>query len=402
LNSHLVSIDDLSVYTIKKIFKLADEFYEKLKNKKPIDICKDKIMVTMFYEPSTRTRMSFESAMFRLGGKVISSADTKSTSSAAKGESLVDTIKVSQHYADLIVLRHFNDGSTILAAENSDVPIISGGDGAHEHPTQTLCDLYTIRKEKGKIKDLNVALCGDLKYGRTVHSLAYGLAKFGAKIYSIAPDGFELPEYVKHRLKSEYNVEIKKHKKLDEELSQKDVLYMTQSKPTNTTERLFPPLSIEFLDAVYVTRIQMERLQGSKNNYESMLSYLVNKELLEKAKKDTIVMHPLPRRNELAYDIDQDRRAVYFRQSEYGVPVRMALIASLLGLANFKIKRKEKDKRIIEINEKCSNTNCITTTEENIQNKFIKVNGLDNVYRCFYCDQEKTIQSIESKIDQIQ
>ncbi len=389
---HLVSIDDLSKDSIEKIFKLADSFNLQLKKRRPIEVCKNKIMATLFYEPSTRTRMSFESAMFRLGGKVISSADTKTTSSAAKGESLIDTIKVIQSYADIIVLRHFKDGSAVLAAENSDVPIINGGDGAHEHPTQTLCDLYTIRKvKKRKIEGLYVALCGDLKYGRTVHSLAYGLAKFGAKIFTIAPEGFELPEYVEHRIRSEYGIEIKKFKKIDEQLSQTDVVYMTQK---NEPE-LLPRLSIEFFDAVYVTRIQMERIKGTKTISERTMSYFINKELLNKAKKDTIVMHPLPRRNELAYDIDQDKRAAYFQQAAYGVPIRMALVALLLGLRknNIEIENKQPDINILD--KECSNENCITRYEENIQYKYIKVNSLPNTYRCFYCDQEQEIKSVE-------
>lgn len=385
---HLVSIDDLSKKTIEKIFHLADIYNSQLEKKEHIYICKDKIMATLFYEPSTRTRMSFESAMFKLGGKVISSADTKSTTSAAKGESLIDTIKVIQSYADIVVLRHFKDGSAMLAAENSDVPIINGGDGAHEHPTQTLCDLYTIRKlKKRKIYGLRVALCGDLKYGRTVHSLAYGLAKFGAKIFTIAPKGFELPEYVEHRIKSEYGIEIKKYNKLGEQLSQADVFYMTQKNEPD----LFPRLSIEFFDAVYVTRIQIERLKGVKTVSEQTMSYFINKELLEKAKEDTIVMHPLPRRNELAYDVDQDKRAAYFQQAAYGVPIRMALIAILLGLKKLKFGVNKKLPEIFTLDKKCTNENCITTSEENAQNKYIKVNDLANTYRCFYCDQEQGI-----------
>lgn len=389
---HLVSINDLSKETIEKIFKLADHYRLQLEKKTSINKCKDKIMATLFYEPSTRTRMSFESAMFRLGGKVISSADTKVTSAAAKGESLVDTIKVIQSYADIIVLRHFKDGAAMLAAENSDVPIINGGDGAHEHPTQTLCDLYTIKKlKKRKIEGMYVALCGDLRYGRTVHSLAYGLAKFGARIFTIAPEGFELPEYVEHRIKSEYGIEIKKYKKIDEQLSQADVFYMTQK----TELELLPRLSIEFFDAVYVTRIQMERIKGVKTIFKHTIPYLINKELLNKAKGDTIVMHPLPRRNELSYDIDQDKRAAYFKQAAYGIPIRMALIALLLGTTKSKIKIDQKQPELFSLGKKCSNENCITNAEENVQRRYTKANGLLNTYRCFYCDQEQEIESNE-------
>jgi len=398
LPKHLVSINDLSKASIEKIFDLADKIDEKLQKKEPIDLCKDKIMATMFYEPSTRTRMSFESAMYRLGGKVISSADTKSTSSAAKGESLIDTIKVIQHYADLVILRHFNDGSAKLAAENSLVPIISGGDGSHEHPTQTLCDLYTLRREKGKIKGLNIALCGDLRYGRTVHSLVYGLAKFGATIFTVAPDDFALPEHVERRLKLAYNTEVKKFKKFDEHLSATDVLFMKNLKKSKgakeelISENLFQPIPIEYFDAIYVTRIQMERIEGTKSRHESLMSYLVNKELLEKAKNDTIVLHPLPRRSELSYDIDKDKRAAYFKQAAYGVPVRMALIAIMLGATddNIKMNIEKSDDHFLE--DKCSNHNCITQEEENVQHKFDKVEGADNTYRCYYCDLEKIVK----------
>ena len=397
---HLVSINDLSKASIEKIFELADKIDEKLKNKEPIDICKHKIMATMFYEPSTRTRMSFESAMYRLGGKVISSADTKATSSAAKGESLIDTIKVIQHYADVVILRHFNDGSAKLAAENSLVPIISGGDGSHEHPTQTLCDLYTLRREKGKIKGLNIALCGDLRYGRTVHSLVYGLAKFGATIFTVAPDDFALPEHVERRLKSEYGTEVKKFKKFDEQLSAKDVQFMKNLKKgrgsnlEDIEENLFQPIPIEYFDAIYVTRIQMERIEGTKTRHESLMSYLVNKELLEKAKNDTIVLHPLPRRSELSYDIDKDKRAAYFKQAAYGVPVRMALIAILLDVTEDKIKMRFDKSTDIILDEKCSNHNCITQEQENVQHRFVKVEDPDNnTYRCFYCDSEKIVQN---------
>lgn len=402
---HLVSINDLSKAAIEKIFDLADKIDADIKANKPIDICRDKIMATMFYEPSTRTRMSFESAMYRLGGKVISSADTKATSSAAKGESLIDTIKVIQHYADLVILRHFKDGSAKLAAENSFVPIISGGDGAHEHPTQTLCDLYTLRREKGKIKGLNIAICGDLRYGRTVHSLVYGLAKFGATIFTVAPDDFALPEHVERRLKTSYNTEVKKFKRFDEKLSANDVLFMKNLKKSKgvkediVSENLFQPIPIEYFDAIYVTRIQMERIEvagrhpnGTKIMHESLMSYLVNKELLEKAKNDTIVLHPLPRRSELSYDIDKDKRAAYFKQAAYGVPVRMALIAIMLGAEMTNINMGFEKHDVCILDEDCSNHNCITQEEENIQHRYIKVEGADNTYRCFYCDSEKIVQ----------
>lgn len=399
---HLVSFDNLSIKSIENIFSLADIFLEKLKNKEPIDLCKNKIMATMFYESSTRTRMSFESAMFRLGGNVISSADTQKTSSAAKGESLTDTIKVVQNYADIIVLRHFHDGSTLLASEYSDIPIISGGDGMHEHPTQTLCDLYTINKLKGKIVGLNVALFGDLKHGRTVHSLAYGLAKFGAKIFCVAPEGFEIPEYVIHRVKSEYNIDIKQFSKLDEQLSDKDVLYMSgetaykklRNKKGAPIQLAFSQ-TIEFLDALYVTRVQLERIKN-KDMDQSSSSWAhivdaVNKDLLKKAKDDTIVMHPLPRREELSYDIDQDKRAAYFKQAEYGVPIRMALIVALLGLADFELEMESKGKAKA-FDQSCGNPNCITVKQDNVQHKYTKANGIPWLYRCAYCDQELIIQ----------
>ncbi len=386
---HLVSFDDLSINSIEKIFNLADSYYDKLKKKEPIDICKHKIMATLFYETSTRTRMSFESAMFRLGGKVISSADMKSTSSAVKGESLADTIRVIQNYSDIIVLRHNHDGSTLLAAENSIVPIISGGDGEHEHPTQTLCDLYAIKREKGTLKNLKVALFGDLKHGRTVHSLAYGLAKFGSEIFAIAPNGFEMPDYVIHKIQSEYGIDVTPGKSLDEPMTENvGAVYVTAEQGQSEAFSH----SLKIIDALYVTRVQIERFKGQDNETWPRLVDKVNKELLKKAKAkdDMIIMHPLPRRGELSYDIDKDPRAIYFKQAEYGVPVRMALIAALLGLADFEIQLEPKS-AAKNITKECINPRCITRHEENARTKYVIVNEGKHLYRCAYCDKEQTI-----------
>ncbi len=388
---HLVSFDDLTMESIVKLFELADSYYDKLKKRECISICKDKIMATLFYETSTRTRMSFESAMFRLGGSVISAADMKSTSSVVKGESLADTIRVIQNYADTIVLRHNHDGSTLLAAENSAIPIISGGDGEHEHPTQTLCDLYAIKREKGTLSNLKVALFGDLKHGRTVHSLAYGLAKFGSEIFAIAPNGFEMPDYVIHKIKSEYGIDVNIGKSLDEPMTENvGALYVTAEQG----QREAFSHSLKIIDALYVTRVQIERFKSQGNDDWPQLIDIVNKELLKKAKAkdDMIIMHPLPRRGELSYDIDKDPRAIYFKQAEYGVPVRMALITAFLGLADFEIKLEPRG-AAKNISKRCDNPKCITLHEENARSKYMIVNEGKNLYRCAYCDREQPISN---------
>ena len=345
--------------------------------------------------------MSFESAMIRLGGNILGANDP-STTSAAKGETLGDTVRVLENYSDLIVIRHPNEGAARVAATFAKVPVINGGDGGHEHPTQTLCDLYTLRREKKALKDLTVLLFGDLRNGRTVHSLVYALARFGASIVTLPMEGLELPPHVKKRLETDYgcvaqNVDLAKGKI--------GAIYMAPFRSHQLsllpTEDVELELNIKLakqrvsqIDVCYVTRLQKERLSvGEKiENYST-----VNKEFLKDHKyKTTSVLHPLPRREELGYDLDQDPRGVYFKQAAYGVPVRMALIAMVLGLKPFppecQIKKKEYRSCISHKNGvKCGNHRCVTYVENEAKYlplKFWIVNEESFTLRCVYCEHE--------------
>lgn len=379
----LVSINDLYDEEIEGLFTLADEMGLALKRREMLDLCRGMIMATLFYEPSTRTRLSFETAMLRLGGMVISVADAMKASSAAKGESIRDTVRVVQNYADIIVMRHPADGSTKLAAHNTDVPLVSGGDGTHEHPTQTLCDLYTIRREKESIKGMRVALCGDLKYGRTVHSLAYGLARFGAKLVLVAPLGFEMPPHVLNWLKYRYNCTPETYCRLDEPLP------ASTSGRRSAAHLLFDDV-ISDIDVIYLTRIQRERFQTKGEAEAAEESYSMNAAMLKKAKSDALILHPLPRQAELSYKIDEDRRAGYFRQVAYGVMVRMALVAFLLGLKKIKAPKtiEAPIKFVRAKNARCANEKCIIKSAEGTQPRFVKSNGTPGAIQCYWCDQE--------------
>jgi len=363
----LISINDFSNEEIEEVLSLADDMSSALETGKMLDFCRGKELYTIFYESSTRTRSSFETAMHRLGGTVVSHAEAQVTSAVAKGESIADTVRVLERYADIIVMRHPLDGSTRLAAEYSLVPVISGGDGAHEHPTQTLLDLYTIGREKGAIRGKIVALCGDLRHGRTVHSLAIGLARFGAEIVCIAPSGFELPDHVRDTLQS----------------------YKCKFTEYESQEGFMSGL-LENIDVFYFTRLQQERLSSGGSSDVAGKSYRINRQMLEKAGENALIMHPLPRTGELSYELDQDKRAAYFRQAGYGVPVRMALIALLLGA----VKPKENDIPRTKISRmvkecpdvRCLNERCITSVESYLMAKFCHVLGKPQLLKCYYCD----------------
>lgn len=300
----LISIRDLSNAGIEGLFSLADEFSSG--GHVRLELARDAVMAALFYEPSTRTRMSFEAAMLRLGGQVISMTDP-AASSAAKGETLADTVRIVESYSDLIVLRHPCAGAAQLSAEFAGIPVINAGDGSREHPTQTLLDLYTIFKEKGRIAGMTVALCGDLKHGRTVHSLVQALARFGAHLLCVAPEGLELPAALIKDLSDQFHVSISQYPSLDA-----------------------APLAD--CDVLYVTRLQKERFTDQQAFARLRSCYQVSRQTLARAREDAIVLHPLPRVDELDYALDGDPRAAYFRQAAYGVPIRMALIAALLGL----------------------------------------------------------------------
>ncbi len=400
----VVSIEDLETSDIERIFALADGFAEQLDRGEQITTAAGLIMATLFYEPSTRTRLSFESSMHRLGGAVISSADMQA-SSAAKGESLADTVRVVAGYADLIVLRHPHDGAARVAAEYAPCSVLNAGDGSREHPTQTLCDLYILRKKKGHLKGLTVALCGDLKFGRTVHSLIYALARFGANIVAVPTSGMDVPDYVLERLAAERNysfstVTMDELKSLAGGL---DALYLTPSAPHQMA--LFtgdaalhkiptgePPAA---LDAFYVTRLQKERMSGKEAGAADYVRFDA-RALRTSKTHEAVVMHPLPRTSELAYELDADPRAVYFEQAAAGVPVRMALIAWLMeraAAASTSARAVAQPIRFkAEAPPRCSNLNCITRFEgAHLAPRFTLGRSSDNnvfALKCGFCERE--------------
>lgn len=381
-----LAIEDLSLPEIEAIFSLAAQMEENTSQYSSLS--KNRIMASLFFEPSTRTRLSFETAMHRLGGEVISVSEA-STSSLAKGESLTDTARVIGSYADMIVIRHPWEGAARVFAEYAPVPVINAGDGGHHHPTQTLCDLFTIKKEKGRIKGLSVALFGDLKNARTIHSLAYGLAMFGANIICAPGTGLDMPPYVLTRLKREYGYKtiqpgLSDLKFLNEEL---DILYLVPGKAIQPSKR---EELVEKIDVLYITRIQKERFDPAA---EKPLSYPeVNKETLAEAKfRETIVMHPLPRVDELSPEVDTDPRAVYFKQAARGVPVRMALTAFLLGSEKFSVEeglsQRKKGIQEGEDGRTCSNRNCVAFKERDFLSPKFEILSEDPLrLRCIYCE----------------
>ena len=402
-NRNLVTVDDLSNGEIEALFSLSDEMSDSLN--KQSGVCQGKIMASLFFEPSTRTRLSFEAAMHRLGGSVVSTVDI-GTASLAKGESIADMARVVGSYADIIVIRHPWEGAAKVAADYAGVPVINAGDGSHEHPTQTLCDLYTIKKEKQTIEGLNIALCGDLKHGRTIHSLTYALARFGATIHFRPSPGLELPEHVKRKLTTEYTGRLESYDSLGDtakvRLFPLDAIYMTPSKPHQLANIPGVSLQIELktgVDALYVTRLQKERLMATAEDQDLKTDYPVidRKFLKGKEFKRTLVMHPLPRVGELAYEMDADPRSMYFKQAARGVPIRMALIALLLGTKEVSIP-EEDDSFVHKIDYpvyrrnfgvKCQNRNCVSFNEARyIKPEFEIVNLEPLTLRCVYCEHE--------------
>ena len=294
---------DFSVEELDKLFTLANDIENHPQNY--AHACDGKILATCFYEPSTRTRLSFESAMTRLGGRVIGFADANS-SSAAKGESVSDTIRVISCYADICAMRHPKEGAPMVASEKSRIPVINAGDGGHYHPTQTLTDLLTIRSMKGHLDNFTIGLCGDLKFGRTVHSLINALVRYpGTRFIFISPEELRVPDYIIEMLK-EKNIPFEEVIRLEDVMPQLDLLYMT--------------------------RVQKERFFNEEDYVRLKDFYVLDTTKMELAKQDMLVLHPLPRVNEISVEVDDDPRAAYFRQAQYGVYVRMALILTLLEL----------------------------------------------------------------------
>ena len=388
---HLVSVDDLSIPEILELFARAKHFGENLRSF--AHLCPGRIAASLFYEPSTRTRLSFESAMQRLGGGVLTAAEMKS-SSAAKGESLADTVRVvSGAYADLIVLRHPSEGAARLAAQFSSVPVINAGDGSHEHPTQTLCDLYTLWLEKGELEGLEVVLVGDLRYSRTIHSFSFALARFGANIVCVPARGLEMPEYVLRRLREEYGAEPVRAdaSALCDLAPESDAVYLTPSKPHQLS--LFTDgsaVKVERVDAVYMTRPQTER-HGSEDFVESYVR-LGNAAMSAAPLRDAIVMHPLPRRDEISDEFDDDPRSLYFKQAARGVPIRMAILGLLLGQIELEARPPEVEERLIRIEagrNPCPNPNCVTHTEKRHSRLGFRLMSRDPLRAaCGYCSHE--------------
>ena len=298
----LIDILDFSTKEIEELISVANDIIDN--PKKYSERCHGKKLATLFFEPSTRTRLSFEAAMLELGGSVIGFSEANS-SSAAKGESVSDTAKTISCYADIIAMRHPKEGAPLVAAKSASIPVINAGDGGHNHPTQTLADLLTISREKGRFTDLTIGLCGDLKFGRTVHSLINALSRYkGIKFVLISPEELKLPSYVKHDILDKNNIEYVENPSLEDAIADLDILYMT--------------------------RVQRERFFNEEDYLRLKDTYILEPKKLKNAKKDLSIMHPLPRVNEISVSIDDDPRACYFKQVLNGKYIRMALILKLL------------------------------------------------------------------------
>ena len=357
----LIDILDFSVEELDELIQTANDIIEN--PAKYSKACEGKKLATLFFEPSTRTRLSFEAAMLELGGSVLGFSESNS-SSAAKGESVADTAKTVSCYADIIAMRHYLEGAPLIASLNASIPVINAGDGGHFHPTQTLTDLLTIHREKGRLDNFTIGFCGDLKYGRTVHSLITALSRYcGVKVVLISPKELKLPDYVVNDVLKAKNIEYFETESLEEAIPSLDILYMT--------------------------RVQRERFSSEEEYQRLKDSYILTCDKLMSAKIDLSIMHPLPRVNEISTKVDDDPRACYFRQVLNGKFIRMALILKLLKSAE-SCKNKENlnfsSDEFIHNKFKCKNSRCITTTEQELQQIFKLTDKENKVYRCVYCD----------------
>ena len=361
----LIDIGELSVAEIDELISVAKDIIAN--PKKYAKVCEGKKLATLFFEPSTRTRLSFEAAMLELGGSVIGFSAASSTS-ASKGESVADTSKIVTCYADIIAMRHPLEGAPLVASINAGVPVINAGDGGHCHPTQTLADLLTISREKGRLDNITVGFCGDLKYGRTVHSLITALSRYeNIKLVLISPEELKIPSYIKHDVMDKCGMDYTEVTSLEESIGSLDVLYMT--------------------------RIQRERF-SDLDQYERLKdSYILDVSKMAMAKEDTIVLHPLPRVNEISVKVDEDKRACYFKQALNGKYMRMALILKLLGEAENPERESVTAGKELIINKIiCKNKSCITTTEQELDQIFRVTDKENGICRCLWCDAKAEIK----------
>ena len=358
----VIDIIDLTVEEVDGLIKTACDIIEN--PSKYAEKCKGKKLATLFFEPSTRTRLSFEAAMLELGGSVLGFSAASSTS-ASKGESVADTAKVISCYANIIAMRHPREGAPYVAARNASIPVINAGDGSHCHPTQTLADLLTIYREKGRLNDLSIGFCGDLKYGRTVHSLINALSRYtGIKIVLIAPDELKLPNYIKEDVLDKNNMPYVETRDLESSLKDLDILYMT--------------------------RVQGERFTDQAEYERLKDSYILTAEKMQLAKEDTCVLHPLPRVNEISVKIDDDKRACYFKQVLNAKYMRMALMLKLLEDAENGVLPTHTEEGVITNEFTCKNPSCITKVEQELEHKFVPTEKA-GVYKCLYCESEEKI-----------
>jgi len=355
----LISILDFSTAELDELIATAKDIAAHPENY--WDRCAHKKLATLFFEPSTRTRLSFEAAMLELGGSVIGFSEA-SSSSASKGESIADTAKTVSCYADIIAMRHPREGAPFVASQAASIPVINAGDGGHNHPTQTLADLLTISREMGRLNNLTIGLCGDLKYGRTVHSLIEAMARYeGIKFVLISPEELRLPGYVRYNVLEKHHLPYVEYATLEEALPELDVLYMT--------------------------RIQRERFDSNETYERLKNSYILNTEKLQQAKQTMCILHPLPRVNEISVKVDDDPRAAYFRQALNGKYMRMALILKLLEEA--KDPRKESvDTRDLVYDRICSNPKCVCQVEQELPHVGKITDHKEGIVRCIYCEQK--------------
>ena len=358
------SLIDIVDFSVEELQQLLDTACDIIDNPdKYAESCKRKKLATLFYEPSTRTRLSFEAAMLELGGSVIGFSEA-SSSSAAKGESISDTAKMISCYADIMAMRHPKEGAPYVASKAATIPVINAGDGSHCHPTQTLADLLTIYREIGRLDNLVIGCCGDLKYGRTVHSLINAMSRYkNNKVVLISPEELKIPKHVRYEVLDKNGMEYVETTSMEEVMDQLDVLYMT--------------------------RIQRERFD-SYDEYERLKdSYVLTLEKLQAAKPTMRVLHPLPRVNEISVKVDSDPRAAYFRQALNGKYMRMALILKLLAEVDVTMGEPEGEYVVGKLH--CDNPRCITSCEQEIEHVFKCVSPENGIYRCIYCEAKKKI-----------